>query len=44
MKDLREWVQLAFIVLGGVLALFAFLQNLRQRRVENALKFIALFR
>lgn len=44
MKDLREWLQLAFVILGGGLALFAFLQNLRQRRVENALKFIALFR
>ena len=44
MKDLREWVQLAFVVVGGVFALVAFRQNLRQRRVENALKFIALFR
>nr|WP_315223965.1 hypothetical protein [uncultured Albidiferax sp.] len=44
MKDARDWVQLIFVVLGGVLALVAFFQNLRQRRVENALKFISLFR
>jgi hypothetical protein len=44
MKELREWVQLAFAVIGGVLAFAAFFQNLRQRRVENALKFIALFK
>jgi len=44
MKDLREWVQLLFVVVGGVIALFAFFQNLKQRRVENALKFISLFR
>lgn len=43
-SELRQWVQLAFVVLGGVLALAAYLQNLRQRRVENALKFLQLFR
>jgi hypothetical protein len=44
MNELREWVQLVFIVIGGLLALFAYFQNLRQRRVENALKFISLFK
>jgi len=44
MKEVREWIQLAFVAIGGVLALLAFFQNLRQRRVENALKFISLFR
>ena len=44
LKDLREWVQLGFVIVGGVVALVALFQNLRQRRVENALKFIALFR
>lgn len=44
LKDLRDWVQLAFVIIGGIVALLAFYQNLRQRRVENALKFIALFR
>ncbi|MBD9531029.1 MULTISPECIES: hypothetical protein [Comamonas] len=43
-KDLRDWLQLLFVVLGGFVALAAYLQNLRQRRVENALKFIGLFR
>lgn len=41
---LREWVQFFFVVVGGTIALIAYFQNLRQRRVENALKFIALFR
>lgn len=44
MKDVREWIQLIFVVVGGILALIAYFQNLKQRRVENALKFIALFR
>ena len=44
MKEVREWIQLIFVVVGGVIALIAYFQNLRQRRVENALKFIALFR
>lgn len=43
-KDIREWVQFLFLILGGVLAYQTFNQNMRQRRVENALKFIALFR
>lgn len=42
-KEIREWIQLAFVILGGVLAYRTFNQNMRQRRVENALKFIALF-
>jgi hypothetical protein len=44
MKELREWIQLLFVIGGGFIALFAFRQNLKQRRVENALKFISLFR
>lgn len=44
LKDLREWIQLTFVIVGGLVALTAFFQNLRQRRVENALKFIGLFR
>lgn len=43
-KELREWIQLIFVVVGGVLAFMTFFQNLRQRRVENALKFVTLFR
>jgi hypothetical protein len=44
LKDVREWLQLVFVVIGGGIAVAAFVQNLRQRRVENALKFISLFR
>jgi hypothetical protein len=44
MNEVRQWVQFAFAVIGGLLAFAAFFQNLHQRRVENALKFIALFK
>lgn len=44
MKDLREWLQFVIVAGGGVIGLLAYLQNLRQRRVENALRFIQLFR
>lgn len=43
-SEIREWIQLLFIVTGGILAVRAYFQNLQQRRVENALKFIQLFR
>ena len=43
-KEIREWTQLLVAILGGYLAFSTYRQNLRQRRVENALKFIALFR
>jgi hypothetical protein len=43
-SEFREWIQLFFIVVGGSIGLVAYFQNLRQRRVENALKFISLFR
>ena len=43
-KEIREWIQFLFVILGGVLTYQTLNQNMRQRRVENALKFIALFR
>lgn len=43
-KEVREWVQLAFVVVGGTIALIAFFQNLKQRKLENSLKLVALFR
>lgn len=43
-KEIREWIQLAFLIAGGTLAIIAFFQNLRQRRFENALKLVSLFR
>lgn len=43
-KEIRDWIQLAFVIVGGLIALAAFFQNLRQRRLENALKVIGLFR
>ena len=43
-RDIREWIQFALLLVGGTLAIIAFFQNLRQRRLENALKLVALFR
>ena len=43
-KEIREWIQLAFVVTGGTIALIAFFQNLRQRKLENSLKLVSLFR
>jgi len=43
-KEIREWIQLAFVIAGGTIALIAFFQNLKQRKLENSLKLVALFR
>jgi hypothetical protein len=44
LKEIREWIQLLFVIVGGAIALAAFIQNLKQRRLENSLKLVALFR
>jgi hypothetical protein len=43
-KEIRDWIQFGFLVIGGIMGLFAFRQNLNQRRLENALKLVASFR
>ena len=43
-KEIREWIQLIFIVVGGTISLIAYFQNVSQRRLDNALKVIALFK
>lgn len=43
-KEIREWIQLTFVIVGGTIALIAFFQNLKQRKLENSLKLVALFR
>ena len=43
-KNIREWLQLIFVGVGSCIALFTYTKNLHQRRVENSLKFIELFR
>lgn len=43
-KTFREWLQLIFVGVGSCIALFTYTKNLHQRRVENSLKFIELFR
>ncbi len=42
--EIREWLQFGFVVIGGMIALFAYFQNQRQRRLENALKLLTLFK
>jgi hypothetical protein len=42
--EIREWFQFSFVVVGGTIALSAYFQNQRQRRLENALKLLALFK
>lgn len=44
LKEIREWVQLLFIVIGGIIGLIAFRQNMKQRRLENAIKMVTSFR
>ena len=43
-KTIREWLQLILAGVGSCIALFTYTKNLHQRRVENSLKFIELFR
>ena len=42
--EIREWLQFVFVAIGGTIALSAYFQNQRQRRLENALKLLALFK
>jgi hypothetical protein len=44
LKEIRELIQFVFVISGGTIGLIAFFQSLRQRRLENALKMIALFK
>jgi len=44
MAVIRDWIQLLFIIIGGTIGLIAFIQNVRQRRLENALKMVNAFR
>jgi|GEM_PF-2019200 len=43
-SEVRAWVQLGLATIGGTIALLAFFQNIRQRRVDNALKLVTLFK
>lgn len=43
-NNVREWLQLIFLVIGGSIALVAFFQNQRQRKLENALKMVTQFK
>ena len=43
MLEIRNWIQFCFLLVGGILGLVAFFQNMRQRKIENALKMIKWF-
>lgn len=43
-KSIRDWLQLVLVGAGSCIAYFTYTKNLHQRRVENSLKFIELFR
>lgn len=42
-SEIRSWVQLLFVVVGGIVGVAAFVQNMRQRALENALKMTKWF-
>ncbi len=42
-SEIRSWIQLLFLVLGGLVGVIAFVQNMRQRALENALKMTKWF-
>lgn len=41
--EIRNWVQFIFLLIGGIVGLVAFFQNIRQRKIENSLKMIKWF-
>lgn len=42
-EEIREWIKLSFIVIGGLLALRTYIISQRQRRLENSLKLVDIF-
>ena len=40
-EEIRGWLQFCVLLVGGTVGLLAFLQNNRQRKIENAFKLIA---
>lgn len=43
LSEIRGWIQFFFLVVGGVVGLTAFCQNMRQRKIENSLKMTKWF-
>jgi hypothetical protein len=37
-SEIRNWIQFSVLLVGGVIGLFAFFQNMKQRKIENAIK------
>ncbi len=42
-SEIRNWIQFSVLLLGGIIGLFAFLQNMKQRKIENAMKLTKWF-
>ncbi len=42
-SEIRSWIQFLFVVVGGLVGMAAFVQNMRQRALENALKMAKWF-
>lgn len=43
LKEIREWVQFLFLLIGGTITIRTYVGNQRQRRLENSLRLIDLF-
>ena len=41
--EIRNWIQFAAVLVGGAAGLIAFFQNMKQRRIENAMKMTKWF-
>jgi hypothetical protein len=41
--EIRNWIQFLFVLIGGSIGLFAFIQNMNQRKIENAIKMTKWF-
>ena len=41
-EELRNWVSFAFLIIGGTIAIRAFILNQRQRKLENSFRLIEL--
>jgi len=42
--EIRGWIQLGFIILGGGIGLLVFIQNMKQRKIENSIRMSAWFK
>ncbi|CAM4433073.1 hypothetical protein F901_00191 [Acinetobacter dispersus] len=43
LTEIRNWIQLFAVLIGGIIGFIAFFQNMKQRRIENAMKMTKWF-